>query len=298
MLVTSFDPWKSKLCTCPEKLTLNPYTGCSYRCVYCYVSSYVPNFFCCRPKKNLIQRLKKEVFKLKGKLISIANSSDPYPPLEEVLGLTRACLHILSKHDCKLQLVTKSTLVTRDIDILKKAPSVVSLSITTENDRIAKSLEPYAPLPSKRLKALEKLIRDKIPVSVRIDPIIPFLNDDPKNLIKKLSSIGVSHITCSTYKAKYDNWKRFTLAFPTLSKSLQPLYFEKGERIGRSFYLPQKMRQEIIKKTKELVENEGIKFSSCREGFPHLNSAICDGSWLILSSNPQKPPTWSPLPHT
>ncbi len=283
MLITPFDPWKSKLCTCPKKLTLNPYTGCSHKCVYCYVSSYVPNFFQCRPKKNLIPRLKKEASKLNGELISIANSSDPYPPLEKTLGLTRACLNIFSKHNCKLQLVTKSTIVTRDADLLKKVPSMVSLSITTEDDEIAQTLEPIAPPPSKRLKAVEKLEQEGIPISVRIDPVIPFLNDDATRLVETLALIGVSHITCSTYKVKYDNWKRFSQAFPTVAKLLQPLYFKKGERIGRSFYLPKEMRKGILINFKKLVEKEGIKFSACREGFPQLSSATCDGSWLIFS---------------
>jgi len=280
--ITPFDPWKTRQCTCPPKLTLNPYTGCSYQCIYCYATSYIPNFYNCRPKKNLIPQLKKEANRLKGELISIANSSDPYPHMEKTLNLTRACLQVLSKHDCKIQLITKSTLVTRDIDILKKTPSMVSLSITTDNNRIAKTLEPHAPPPSKRLKTLKKLTQKGIPVSARIDPIIPLLNDDFSNLIKKLASIGVPHVTCSTYKAKYDNWKRFTQTFPALAKSLKPLYFERGERIGRSFYLPEEMRRKIVKNVKELAEDKGLKFSSCREGLPQLNSATCDGSWLIL----------------
>ena len=70
MLLTPFDPWKSSLCTCPPKLTLNPYTGCDHRCIYCYASSYIPKFGNCRPKKKLIQKLKKEASKLKGEIIS------------------------------------------------------------------------------------------------------------------------------------------------------------------------------------------------------------------------------------
>lgn len=280
--ITPFDPWKTKQCTCPPKLTLNPYTGCSHQCTYCYATSYIPNFYNCRPKKNLIPQLKKEAHKLKGELISIANSSDPYPHMEKTLNLTRACLQVLSKHDCKIQLITKSTLVTRDIGILKKTPSMVSLSITTDNNRIARTLEPHAPPPSKRLKTLKKLTQKGIPVSARIDPIIPLLNDDFSNLIKKLASIGVPHVTCSTYKAKHDNWKRFAQTFPALAKSLKSLYFERGERIGRSFYLPEEMRRKIVKNVKELAEDESLKFSSCREGFPQLNSATCDGSSLIL----------------
>ncbi|MFP3985795.1 MAG: radical SAM protein [Candidatus Bathyarchaeia archaeon] len=286
MLITPFDPWKSKLCTCPEKLTFNPYTGCSYRCIYCYVSSYVSDFFVCRPKKNLISILEKEASKLEGKLISIANSSDPYPLQEEALNLTRSCLRVLSEHDCKLQIITKSNLVTRDIDLLKKIPSTVSMTITTDDDEMAKLLEPQVPPPSKRLKALEELAKNGIPVSARIDPIIPRLNDHPNRLIKKLSSLGALHVTCSTYKAKFDNWKRFVQTFPQLATSLQSLYFEKGEQIGRSFYLPRKMRRNIIEKVKRLVEREGMIFSSCREGFPRLNSATCDGSGLIMRSLP------------
>ncbi len=280
MLIAPFDPWKSELCTCPEKLTLNPYTGCSHRCQYCYVSSYIPNFFYCRPKKNLIQRLEKEASRLNGELISIANSSDPYPALEKSLQLTRACLNLLSKQNCRLQLVTKSTLITRDTDILRKIPSMVSMSITTEDDEVAKILEPGAPPPSERLKALEELLRYGIPVSTRIDPIIPLLNDDPEELIKRLSSIGIPHVTCSTYKVKHDNWRRLAQAFPALAQKLRPIYFNKGERIGRSIYLPRQMREEMLTKVKRLVEKERMRFSVCREGFPQLNSATCDGSWL------------------
>ena len=165
--------------------------------------------------------------------------------------------------------------------MLRKVPSMVSMSITTDNDKISRRLEPFAPLPSKRLRALKTLVKNDIPLSVRTDPIIPFLNDTPERLVRKLASIKVSHITCSTYKVKHDNWERVTQAFPALTRTLQPLYFENGERAGRSLYLPQKMRVEIVRKVKELVESEDMRFSSCREGLQQLNSATCDGSWMI-----------------
>ena len=281
MLITPFDPWNSDLCTCPEKLTLNPYTGCSHQCLYCYASSYVPDFFRCRPKKNVVSRLQKEAARLSGELVSLANSSDPYPPMEKTLGLTRTCLETLSKHKCKIQVVTKSALVARDIDVLQKSTSMVSMSIATDDDATAKSLEPYAPRPRERMQALEKLVSNGLAVSVRIDPIIPFLNDDVAGLIKRIAAMGVPHVTCSTYKAKQDNWKRLAQAFPNLARGLRPLYFEKGERRGRSFYLRKTMRQKILERVKELVDDEGMTFASCREGIPQLNSATCDGSWLL-----------------
>ena len=281
MLISEFDPWKSKLCTCPPKLTFNPYTGCDHGCVYCYASSYIPKFFNCRPKKSLLRRLEKEIRKLSGELISMSNSSDPYPNIEEENGLTRKCLEILSRHACKIQMITKSPLVTRDIDILKKTSCMVALSITTDDDKISRRLEPRAPVSSERLKAVEALVNNRIPVAVRIDPIIPFLNDKPKELVESLASLGVSHITSSTYKVRRDNWRRFSKAFPEVAKKLAPLYFEKGERISGYFYLAKGLRYQLMKKVKEITEESGMKFGCCREGFSHLNSALCDGSWLV-----------------
>lgn len=282
MLISEFDPWKSKLCTCPPKLSFNPYTGCDHGCLYCYASSYIPKFSNCRPKKDVLTRLEREVRKLRGELISISNSSDPYPTLEEKNGLTRKCLEILSRHECRIQIVTKSSLVTRDIDLLRKMRCMVAFSITIDSDKISRRLEPRAPASSKRLKAIETLVETNIPVAVRIDPIIPFLNDKPDKLIQSLASIGVSHITSSTYKVRTDNWRRFRRAFPEVAKKLRPLYFEEGERISRYFYLPEELRYQLMKKVKAMAEENGMKFGCCREGFSHLNSASCDGSWLTL----------------
>jgi DNA repair photolyase len=153
----------------------------------------------------LIQRLEREAAGLRGEMVSLSNSSDPYPNLEAEKALTRDCLEILSRSDCRIQIVTKSSLVVRDIDLLKKVSSVVSLTITTDDDHLGTMIEPYAPLPSERLKAAEKLVECRLPVTVRIDPIIPFVNDDPERLIKKVASLGVKHITSSTYKVRPDN---------------------------------------------------------------------------------------------
>ena len=280
MLLTVFDPWKSQLCTCPDKLTLNPYTGCDHGCLYCYVSSYIPRFYECRPKKNLLSRLKREAARLNGELVSISNSSDPYPRLEQKSGLTRKCLEILAESCCRLQIVTKSDLVIRDIDILKRVPCVVSITILTADDGLSGKLEPGAPVSSRRLKAIETLVKAGIPTTVRIDPVIPFLNDDLAGLVEAVASLGVPHITSSSYKVKPDNWKRFNAVFPEVAEKLRPLYFDEGERIGRSTYLPKKLRFSLMKKAKELAEEHNLKFGCCREGFS-LNSAVCDGSWAI-----------------
>jgi DNA repair photolyase len=280
-LISSFDPWRSGLCTCPPKLTFNPYTGCDHQCIYCYASSYIPSFSDCRPKKDLLATLKREAAKLNGETVSIANSSDPYPRAEASAGLTRRCLEILAESNCKIQIITKSNIVVRDDDLLSRVPSTVALTITTDDDSIAKLIEPHAPLPSQRLRAAQDLIKKSIPVSARIDPIIPLVNDQPQKLIAALASIGVKHLTCSTYKAKPDNWMRLVQAMPTVAEKLKPLYFQQGEKIGGSALLPKDLRYKILKGIRDLADANGMKFGVCREGLAQLNTATCDGSWLM-----------------
>jgi DNA repair photolyase len=280
-LISRFDPWRSSMCTCPPKLTFNPYTGCDYACVYCYASSYIPRFSQCRPKKGLLQRLQREAEKLKGETVSIANSSDPYPRLEATARLTRRCLEILAESKCRIQIITKSNLVTRDDDLLSKVPSTVALTITTDDAEVARLLEPHAPPPDARLRAAEDLIGKGIPVSVRIDPIIPFVNDKPEKLVATLASIGVKHVTSSTYKIKPDNWRRFSAAMPAVAKKLKPLYFKQGEKIGGNTLLPRDLRLKLMKNIRDLAIANGMQFGVCREGLAELNTAACDGSWLL-----------------
>jgi len=174
--------------------------------------------------------------------------------------------------------------VVRDVDLLKKVPSIVTLTITTDKTDVSRILEPHAPCPSERMKAAEILIEKGIPVSIRIDPVIPFVNDNPETLIEKLASTGVKHITSSTYKLKPDNWRRFSMVMPETAKKLGPLYFEKGERIGRTTYLPKELRLKLMKRAGLLAKKYSIKFGTCREGLSHLNTATCDGSWVINKS--------------
>jgi DNA repair photolyase len=278
MLLTPFDPWQNPLCTCHNKLTFSPYTGCDHNCTYCYATSYIPHFNKCRPKKNLIPRLQKEAQKLTGQLVSISNSSDPYPTIEKNLNLTRQSLRILSEYPCRIQIITKSDLVARDTDILRTMNAVVAFTITTQNDGLAKKLEPNAPSPTKRIRAIEKLTQNNIPVCARIDPIIPFLNENPENLIKTLATLGVKHITASTYKTKPDNWNRLKQAFPETTNKLEPLYFTQGEKTGGYRYLPKELRHALMKNAKELTETAGMTFGTCREGFSRLNISTCDGA--------------------
>lgn len=228
-----------------------------------------------------MRRLGREAERLRGEIVSISNSSDPYPSVEKEMGLTRGCLKILSEQDCRVQMVTKSSLVTRDIDLLKRIRSMVSLTVTTDDDCTARLIEPRAPPPSARLKAIEALISNGVPVSVRVDPVVPFVNDDVEGLVRKLASLGVRHVTSSTFKVRPDGWRRFSGALPEVAERLKPLYFRDGVVRSGCRYLPEALRFRLMERVGELAGKYGMQFGTCREGFGRLNTAVCDGSWLL-----------------
>jgi len=154
VLISPFDPWSSKLCTCPKKYSFSPYTGCSHRCVYCYITSYIPDAFHARVKKDVIRRLRKEVRReeLRASYISMANSSDPYTPEEKKERVTRKALKIFKEREIPVLIVTKSDLVTRDIDIISSMKASVSMSITYLNNEKMEKIEPNAPSAEKRIR--------------------------------------------------------------------------------------------------------------------------------------------------
>jgi len=282
-VIRPFDPWKSKLCTCPPKYSFDPYTGCEHGCLYCYASSYIKDFYNCRPKKNLLKDVRKDLSRIPANsLISMSNSSDPYTPMEARLKLTRKCLEEFSSHRLRLLVVTKGVIVLRDIDVLKRLRCAVTMTITTIDKNLSKRLEPRAPAPSMRLNALSILSANDIPVGLRLDPIIPFLNDERiEELLREARNVGVKHVVASTFKPRYDSWRRMTEEFPEETNKLSKL-FKMGERIGRSWYLPKQFRFKLMKNVAETCKRLGLTFACCREGFPQLHTAkTCDGSHLI-----------------
>jgi DNA repair photolyase len=211
----------------------------------------------------------------------MSTSSDPYPTVEEELGYTRQCLKIVAQSNCRLQVFTKSDIVARDADLLSQIPCTVALTITTDDDKLAAIIEPKAPAPSKRLKAIQTLTAHGIPVIVRVDPIVPTLNDNPATLIRSLAELGVKHITSSTYKVKPDNWMRLTQALPETAQKFRPLYFEQGETQAGNRLLSHELRFKLMKNIHDLTQANVMRFGTCREGLPELNTAQCDGSWLL-----------------
>jgi DNA repair photolyase len=201
--------------------------------------------------------------------------------MEKEAGLTRETLKILSRSNCGIQIITKSTLVARDADILKDACATVALTITTDNDDLAKLIEPNAPNPSERLRTVKILVRNGLNVSVRVDPIIPFVNDEQDALISKIAESGAKQVTASTYKARTRDWRRFAAALPTAAKKLKPLYWDQGERAHGCLMLPRDLRLKLLSGVRRSALEHGLDFAVCREGLSELNTAVCDCSWML-----------------
>ena len=157
--------------------------------------------------------------------------------------------------------------------MLKKSKCCVAVTVTTMDEDMAKKLEPGAPPPDRRVEALKKLKENGIPVSVRIDPIIPGLTD-PLEVLDDVRF--VDHVTCSTLKLRVDAVKRMTKVFPEIMGESKLLY---TERIQNALYLPKKMRIELLESLQNKCREYGITFGSCREGLKSEKS--CDGTHLV-----------------
>ncbi len=286
-VLAPFDPWKSPLCTCPFKLSLNPYTGCSFKCVYCYATAYI-GLRDSEPKRDFIRRLRRDLARWRPPaIVNLGTSSDPYPPIEQFYKLTRAALELLVPLGYRILITTKGTLYAkRDLDIIARGNVAVTPTITTLDDSVALLVEPGAPPPQSRIDAVRAATTAGVPVGVRVDPIIPYFNDDPamlKELVGKLYDAGARFIVTSTFKARPDSMARFK-SMGGAGLRLYKLYRESGVKVGGYLYLPKKAREEMLRPVIEEAARLGMEYATCREGLTGrewFNAGSCDGSHLI-----------------
>ena len=187
---------------------LNLYRGCQHGCIYCdsrslcYQINHV--FEDIEVKENALELLE-QALKRKRKpcMIGTGSMTDPYIPLEEELRLTRGALELIRDYGFGVSVLTKSTRVLRDLDLLaeinRRAKAVVQMTLTTHDDRLCRILEPNVSVTSERVAALKAFREAGIPTVVWLDPILPFLNDTRENITGILESCmeaGVRGILC------------------------------------------------------------------------------------------------------
>jgi len=179
--------------------TLNPYSGCTFGCTYCYAAFFARTEAAqakwgdwVEVKENALALLKKKRKRpLTEKTIYMSSVTDPYQPIERELELTRAILEeLLTYHQPKLVVQTRATLVTRDIDLLARFKHVqVNMTVTTDSDRVRKAFEPMCPSTEKRLAAIQQVHEAGVQTTVTLTPLLPV--DDPEQFAGRLRATGV-----------------------------------------------------------------------------------------------------------
>src|SRR4051812_15887128 len=172
--------------------SVNPYRGCEHGCIYCFarpthaylgLSPGIDFESKLLVKPDAAKLLEAELSKpsYKPQVIAMGTNTDPYQPIEREWRVMRQILQVLAKYNHPVGIVTKSALVVRDIDILssmaERGLAKVALSLTTLDRKIARTLEPRAATPPKRLETMAKLAAAGIPVTVMTAPLIPAIND-------------------------------------------------------------------------------------------------------------------------
>ena len=189
--------------------SINPYRGCEHGCVYCFARpthaylglspglDFESKLFM---KPNAAELLERELAApgYVPKIIAIGTNTDPYQPIERQHQIMRRILEVLERAGHPVGIVTKSALVLRDLDILtrmaKRDLVKVAISVTTLDPKLARTMEPRASTPPKRLEALRQLVAAGVPASTLVAPVIPALNDaEIERILDAVAATGVRH---------------------------------------------------------------------------------------------------------
>ncbi|MDI6603465.1 MAG: radical SAM protein [Patescibacteria group bacterium] len=269
-----------------DDYSVNPYSGCSFNCIYCYIrgSKYGENMAkTLSVKVNAPELLEKQLKRRAKKgeygIIALSSSTEPYMPIEEKLKLTRKLLEIILRYKFPVHVLTKSKLVLRDLDLLKeidknatlpddlksklKHGAIISFSISTLDEKLAKILEPGAPAPIERLKTMRKCKKEGFLVGIDNIPVLPFLSDTDEQLNEAIK-------IAKEYRANFVLVGALTL-FGNKPADCKTLYYKFLERhyselvpkyksLFRIFFQPTKEYQkELEDKSKKLCERYEIK---------------------------------------
>ena len=242
------------------KYSLNPYRGCEHGCIYCYAP------FVLREKRkwgefvdvriNMPFVLSRELRRKEKGTVWIGSVTDAYQPLEERYELTRRCLKQLLKHDFSISILTKSSLVLRDVDIIKRfSQGDVGITVTTIDDALRKRFEPKSSSIKDRLLTIKALKECGICTWAFIGPIIPFITDkNLDDLINELAKANADFIAVDRLRLKPGLWRNIevflTKHYPELIPKYKNIFWSKSDYFEH-------VKEEIEKRCKEI----GVRFS-------------------------------------
>jgi DNA repair photolyase len=194
---------------------VNPYIGCSHGCRYCY-ARFMTRWYhkgekwgtFVDVKKNALDCIKEEAPRKKLGTILFSSVTDPYQPVEKKYRITRSLLECLLDFDFPVEILTKSSLVIRDLDLISELThSEVGLTITCYDEAVRKAFEPRASSVIDRLTALEKFSEIGVPTFVFLGPLLPFLSEDGIDELLNSIASKVGRVIVDRLNIKAGNWR-------------------------------------------------------------------------------------------
>lgn len=271
-----------------DDYSINPYEGCGFNCTYCYVhgSKYGENLAekitikkdtAAILDKQLSNRAKKNQYGF----ISVGSATDAYMQVEEETGLTRELLQVILKYRFPVFISTKSTLITRDFDLLKQIDEsailaedlknfpgrgvIISFSISTLHESLAKQLESGAPLPQTRLDTLKKCKEQGFLCGVNAMPLLPFISDTDEELEKLFAAAkqsGAEYILTSGMTLFGNNERDSKQLYFKFLRNQYPHLLEKYESMyGKGYYPSWKYQDDLKKRTRLLCKKYSLRNS-------------------------------------
>jgi len=287
-------------CLCYTIFRLDPYIGCRHDCVYCY-TKFFPSL---RPsvigvRRDLPKVFSRIVLELSRRGIPVpvfrlSELTDGFQPIERKLRLSYQLMQTCLRYEVPLIISTKSDMIAESpwIDVIKELVdrklAYVQYTLTLLDDEDAKILEPFAPLPSRRMRAMEILRDEGVPLVLRFQPIIPYVSTDIdyiEEYVETAESLGVRHIIGEFLRIH--SW-RVLNELKRLHRKDRDFYklFNRGFWINYPLasckHPPRAFRKRVYENINYICSRHGIKFSTCRETFfNYILDKDCCGVYLL-----------------
>lgn len=227
---------------------MNLYRGCCHSCIYCDSRSdcyHIDDFDTVRAKENCIEILRDELRrKVRTGVIGTGAMSDPYNPFEKDERLTEKALMLIDAYNFGVTVITKSALITRDIDLYKQisehSPVLCKMTVTTCDDDLCRKIEPNVSVSSERFDALAKMSSAGLKTGITLMPVLPFIEDSEENvlgIVRKAHECGVKYIYPAfgmtlRMNQREHYYRELDKLFPGLSDKYRRYYGERYECVS------------------------------------------------------------------
>ena len=222
---------------------VNPYIGCGHGCVYCY-ARFMTRWY--HPgerwgsfvdvKRNALDCMRREAGSKPPGVILFSSVTDAYQPIERKTGLTRSLLEVLAEHDHPVEVLTKSSLVVRDLDLLSRLDQAeVGLTLTSMDDRVRRVFEPAASTVQERLDALKTFSDQGIETYAFLGPLLPYISEDRLEELLNILADRVGRVIVDRLNIKAGNWGPIRETLEDNYPDLLPR-FKEASKEGSPYY--------------------------------------------------------------